>query len=221
MTLDQAVLDWFVSIREPWSTVLMFAVTHTGGMVGTHLTAALVAVLLVRSGRRGEACLVVGAVVSAWPVMSLLKIAFGRDRPPEPDRLVVSSTEAFPSGHAMTSAVLATVLVVLALRTWTSGRPRRVAVTAAVVYTTAVGLSRVYLAAHWLTDVLAGWVLGVGWALSWVWLITRWPGVGTEERPPPRPAEAGVLTRSEQTGLGSATTSARRAPLHQGERRSE
>ena len=34
-------------------------------------------------------------------------------------------------------------------------------------------LARVYLAAHWLTDVVAGWIFGITWALLWVWLITR------------------------------------------------
>jgi len=41
-----------------------------------------------------------------------------------------------------------------------------------VLYTLAVGLSRVYLAAHWMTDVLAGWAFGVLWAAFWI-LLTR------------------------------------------------
>lgn len=174
MTLDLAILDWVVSIREPWSTFVVLAITHTGGVAGTMSIAAIVAVLLARAGRRRDAGLVLAAVLTGWPVMTLLKNLFGRARPPEPERLVVSYTEAFPSGHAMMSAILATVLIVVALRTWPRGTPlRTIVVAGAVAYTFAVGLSRVYLAAHWFTDVVAGWFAGVVWALLWVWLITR------------------------------------------------
>lgn len=73
----------------------------------------------------------------------------------------------------MMSAVLATTLAVVAMRVWPRGDGRRtVAIVGLGTYTVLVGLSRVYLAVHWLTDVLAGWILGFGWALLWVWLLT-------------------------------------------------
>ncbi|MEU5840709.1 phosphatase PAP2 family protein [Rhodococcus sp. NPDC047139] len=174
MTLDVAVLDWVVSIREPWLTDAVAVFTRTGGGVATSLIAAVVALLLVRAGRLRDAVFVAGAVFTGWPVMTLLKHLFGRVRPPEPERLLALQTESFPSGHAMTSAILATVLVAVVVRTWPRGDRRRTVATAALAtYTLAIGLSRVYLAAHWLTDVAAGWIFGIAWALGWVWFVTR------------------------------------------------
>lgn len=173
VTLDEAVLDWVVGIRSPELTTAMTVVTHAGGGIANAVVATIAVVLLLRASRPADALLVGGAVATGWPVMTAIKNLAVRTRPPEPDRLMDLATWSFPSGHAMMSAVIATTLVAVAMRTWPRGDRRR---TAAIVglgaYTVLVGLTRVYLAAHWLTDVLAGWILGVGWALLWVWLIT-------------------------------------------------
>ena len=52
-------------------------------------------------------------------------------------------------------------------------RRRIAAFTVLATYSLVVGLSRIYLAAHWTTDVVAGWICGVAWALLWVWFLTR------------------------------------------------
>jgi undecaprenyl-diphosphatase len=171
---DADVLEWAVAVREPWLTSLMTGITHTGGVGATIVLALIAAVLLMRAGRTGDATLVGGAVLTGWPVMSLLKNLFGRTRPPEPERLIVIQTESFPSGHAMMTAILATVLAVVVVRTWPRRDRRRIAAfTVLATYSLVVGLSRIYLAAHWTTDVVAGWICGVAWALLWVWFLTR------------------------------------------------
>ena len=58
MTLDAAVLDWMVSLREPWLTTAVTALTHTGGGVATSLIAAATTLLLVRADRLSDAVLV-------------------------------------------------------------------------------------------------------------------------------------------------------------------
>jgi len=174
VSLDADVLEWVVSLREPWLTTLMTGITHTGGVAATIVLALIAAVLLARAGRRSDATLVGASVLTGWPVMNLMKHLFGRARPPEPERLIVIQTESFPSGHAMMSAILATALAVVVVRTWPRGDRRRIAALVVLVcYTLLVGLTRIYLAAHWTTDVVAGWVFGVLWALLWVWFLTR------------------------------------------------
>ncbi|WP_068161616.1 phosphatase PAP2 family protein [Rhodococcus phenolicus] len=174
MTVDVAVLDWMLGIREPALTTAVTVVTHTGGTAGVTILATVATLLLLRASRPQDALLVAGAVLTGWPVMSLLKLLFARARPPLPERLVDLSTHSFPSGHAMMSAVLAVALAaVLARSTRPQGPWRAVLYAGLACYTVAVGLSRVYLAAHWLTDVVAGWILGSLWALLWVWLVTR------------------------------------------------
>ena len=88
--------------------------------------------------------------------MVVLKDVFGRERPPIPPRLVVISSESFPSGHALNSMVVLGTFGVAAYAL----TGRRWPLVAALAGSLAIGLSRVYLAAHWLLDVLAGWVIG-------------------------------------------------------------
>jgi membrane-associated phospholipid phosphatase len=89
-----------------------------------------------------------------------LKALVDRPRPPGP--LIDTSGSSYPSGHAIASAITA-IGVVMAL---TSGRRRLHWMIGAVLLAAAVALSRTYLSAHWLTDVLGGSLIGAGLALS-------------------------------------------------------
>ncbi|MGP4048232.1 phosphatase PAP2 family protein [Streptomyces sp. 2A115] len=89
-----------------------------------------------------------------------LKAAIGRDRPVWPDPVDSAHYSAFPSGHAMTAAVVCGLLLWL-LHLYGAGRVLwRAALALAVVSVVGVGLTRVYLGVHWPTDVLGGWLLG-------------------------------------------------------------
>ncbi|MGW4477133.1 phosphatase PAP2 family protein [Rhodococcus triatomae] len=155
-----------VAVRTPWLTDVVTVVTHFGDtIVATAITVALVLALL-RRNRQVDAVMVGGAMASGFLLMSGLKLVFGRDRPPVPVRLVHEFTRSFPSGHAMMSAIL--VCVVGAVLVRVTGRLRPVVIAGLTLWTLAIGLSRVYLAAHWFTDVLAGWLLGVAWAAVWI-----------------------------------------------------
>ena len=172
MSFDQSVLDGAVGDRTPWLIDVVTVVTHSGGTVAAWIVSTVLTTTLLLQGRRREAVLVAGAMLSGLAVMTTLKNLFERQRPPLPDRLVEISTFSFPSGHAMMTAILASVLVAVTLRVVLVGHVRIALVFLLVLYTLAVGLSRVYLAAHWMTDVLAGWAFGALWAAFWI-LLTR------------------------------------------------
>ncbi|MCL3777540.1 MULTISPECIES: phosphatase PAP2 family protein [unclassified Actinomyces] len=153
-----------VGLRRPWLTQVAWVVTHLGGTTGlTLLTLLCCAVLAVR-GRRLQAGVLAATMAGSAVLTMLLKLAFGRERPSVSLLLgQPSSSFAFPSGHSFNTAVLVGALAGVVLL---SGAPRArkaVAVLAAVVAALLVGLSRVYLAYHWTTDVLAGWSLAVAW----------------------------------------------------------
>ena len=171
MSFDQSVLDSAVGDRTPWLIDVVTVVTHSGGTVAAWIVSTVLTIALLLRDRRREAVLVAGAMLSGLAVMTTLKNLFERQRPPLPDRLVEISTFSFPSGHAMMTAILASVLVAVTLRV-VLVHVRIALVFLLVLYTLAVGLSRVYLAAHWMTDVLAGWTFGALWAAFWI-LLTR------------------------------------------------
>ncbi|MGC0333614.1 membrane-associated phospholipid phosphatase [Streptomyces sp. SAI-170] len=89
-----------------------------------------------------------------------LKAAVDRERPVWPDPVDSAHYAAFPSGHAMTATVVCGLLLWL-LRGFGAGRGLfRAGLAVAAVSVVGVGLTRVWLGVHWLTDVLGGWLLG-------------------------------------------------------------
>jgi membrane-associated phospholipid phosphatase len=90
------------------------------------------------------------------------------DRPRPPGSLIATSGDAFPSGHAIATAVTAVGLVLVVAA---PGRSRWRWEVRAVAFAVPMALSRVYLRAHWLSDTVAGALLGAGLALGWPALL--------------------------------------------------
>ncbi|MBJ7356182.1 phosphatase PAP2 family protein [Nocardioides sp.] len=163
--LDRPVLDWVAGWRTPWLDDAVTAYTDLGG---AHLMIPLVAVAagaLWWWWRRPTPAILLAIAAAGSLLMTVVgKQVVGRVRPPQ--ELAVppfESSPSFPSGHTLNSWVLWILIgYLVAVRT----RSRWVAVVALAVATglaMAMGLSRVYLGHHWLTDVLVGWTLGAAW----------------------------------------------------------
>ena len=141
------------------------------------LVAAAALLLALRRSRRTALLALGGPLVAALAIITL-KRAFQRDRPEGALALGIH-TYSFPSGHATASAAsLLTIAYVLArehLLPWWS-------VPVAAVLSFLVGLSRIYLDAHWMTDVAGGWAAGAGLALAGVALYERLRAVDRAHR---------------------------------------
>ncbi|CAM5490156.1 Phosphatase PAP2 family protein OS=Streptomyces alboniger OX=132473 GN=CP975_04390 PE=4 SV=1 [Streptomyces alboniger] len=121
---------------------------------------AVVVIWLVARGARWLALWLAGACLVASAVQQALKAAVDRPRPVWPDPVDSAHYAAFPSGHAMTAAVVCGLLLWL-LRLHGAGPALwRTALALAAVSVAGVGLTRVWLGVHWPTDVLGGWLLG-------------------------------------------------------------
>ena len=123
-----------------------------------------VLVLLLRLRAWWTAAWLVTAVVLIGPLTGLLKIYFGRVRPDFADGGARYESLSFPSGHSSGIATLVTVALIMA---WPllAGRARHWALAAGVLLVLLVGLTRMWLGVHFLSDVVGGWALGVGWSL--------------------------------------------------------
>lgn len=111
------------------------------------------------------------AVVTSEALIGTSKALFDRPRPP--GSLVATSGASFPSGHAIAAAVTAVGLVIALLP---AGHARWRWERRAALYASAMALARTYLGAHWLSDVVAGGLLGSGIALGWPALLVLWRG---------------------------------------------
>lgn len=120
--------------------------------------ALLTGVLVGRRGRRAEAVALIGGMLALWLAVGAAKSGYGRERPI--DALVEVGGLSYPSGHAAYSVGLVATAVI-AVRAGVPLALRFAAVGTAVALAAGVGLSRVYLRAHFLTDVLGGWGLGL------------------------------------------------------------
>lgn len=109
--------------------------------------------------------LLAGAAAGAWMVQVAVKQLVERPRPPAGLALSHATGFAFPSGHATDAAAVYGILAVLLARS--GRRAARVAAWAAAAGLIAlVGLSRLYLGVHWLSDVVAGAALGIAWLVA-------------------------------------------------------
>jgi undecaprenyl-diphosphatase len=120
----------------------------------------VLAVLLVRRGRRRAAVALAAAPIGAEFLVQILKAIFHRTRPEAFFGLPQPENYSFPSGHAMTSVCFyGAVAAILA-----TGSNRKAACWIFGIGTPLlIGFSRVYLGVHYATDVLAGWAAGIVW----------------------------------------------------------
>jgi len=156
--LDNHLLDLGDRIRNDMLVDVAKVVTSLGAFPTAAALVLGTAVLLVVRKRYAEALVLVVGLALIYVTVQVTKDALGRERPG--GSFVGTSGHAYPSGHAAYATAWIAVAVALTrqLRLVTSG----VLVFIALAITAAVGASRVYLRAHWASDVSGGWGLGVG-----------------------------------------------------------
>lgn len=164
--VDDGVWRLAGHLRNPVVTAVAKAFAFVGSVwVNWPLRVAAAVVLAAR--RRWIQLLAFAlAVVTSELFIGPVKAAYARPRPP--GDLIHTSGFAFPSGHAIAGAVTAVGLVLVLLP---PGRKRWRWEVYAVAFSFFMALSRVYLRAHWLSDTVAGGLLGGGLALGWPALL--------------------------------------------------
>jgi undecaprenyl-diphosphatase len=181
--LDRRAFEAANDLRTPWLDHVARVITTLGliGVVGPAVV--LAAVILFRRRRRDRAiALVIGAAL-AWVSVWTTKRIVDRPRPPEP--LVHTSGQSYPSAHAANS--VGWLALAIAVAVLISGRGARIAVLAVGALLVAlVGLSRIYLRAHYATDVLGGEALAAAmYALTAIGVLV-WRGRRESTRGPDR-----------------------------------
>jgi membrane protein DedA with SNARE-associated domain/membrane-associated phospholipid phosphatase len=207
--VDRPVAVFFVRHREAWLTRVLQDVTNLGSI---RILLPLILVVGVGWRLRRRTWRPLGLLVAAYAGADLafnaVKELVRRPRPPASILLKPVAGSSFPSGHA-TQAVAVYGMLAALLATATPRWGRKVAAwTVAVVVVGLVGLSRLYLGAHWLTDVLAGWALGAAWLFALLTLV-RTLATRHHDHPHPPPEQPPVPPSTPPTP--ARTSSAPRA----------
>ncbi|GAO35504.1 PA-phosphatase [Sulfuricella sp. T08] len=158
--IDSSTYHFLQSLRTPFGDAIMIALTELGDAAVTLLvvSAALIWLLAQRAWR--PAAYLLAAVGFAAALTVAIKAGL---RLPRPTPLYQGiNAFSFPSGHATMSIVSYGFLAVLAARELPA-RGRLAVLTATFLLVILIAFSRLYLGAHWLSDVLAGLAFGTAW----------------------------------------------------------
>lgn len=151
---DGPVMLALHSLSQPWLDSLFYAITRTGDVLTVVPVLAMV-IYLWRRSEKVTAFLYVGSVI-AFPLISIVvKNEFARPRQELFPPLVVEQTYSFPSGHSLTAVAVYGLAAVLLWQ-----REQRVLAIISGGWMFLIGLSRVYLGAHYPSDVLASFAAG-------------------------------------------------------------
>ncbi|MEP6937581.1 MAG: phosphatase PAP2 family protein [Chthoniobacterales bacterium] len=171
--LDRQVTNWFHEHARPELTALARVVTFCGS-VGLVSAVSVCCALFFTARKAWNRLLAIIVTMLGGSLLNmLLKHFFHRQRPVLENPLVTLTSFGFPSGHTMGSTLLYGLLALIAARFIRKRWARLLIFAVAALFIALIGLTRIYLGAHYLTDVLGAVAVGCVWlAFSWTTVET-------------------------------------------------
>lgn len=163
VALDHLISRWLNGLSTSWLTAIMMTITDVHSTRGITVLTTLTALALAWKRYWAWLMVLLVTVPSGGLLNVLMKQAFQRARPQFEPPLLMLTDYSFPSGHTCASTLFYGVLASLLVSRIASWRARSLVCAAAVGMVVLVAFSRLYLGAHFLSDVLAGFAEGVAW----------------------------------------------------------
>lgn len=186
-SLDQGTVSFFQFHQNRWLDALFLHATRLGDSWFVALVTVVALWLFVEYRQLRAALLLAATALSAAGLNLVIKTFVARERPAGNHPLeALPSSFSFPSGHALVAtAVYLALALLVAARLGRPGLADRLKA-AAFLLAFLVGVSRIYLGVHYVTDVFGGWAAGLALALTCNLLDALWG------RPAPAPVPARV-----------------------------
>ncbi|MDH4103452.1 MAG: phosphatase PAP2 family protein [Thermoleophilia bacterium] len=161
--IDRETAEWVSAGMPTWAESLARPPSWIGGWIGITAIGIALGVALVRERAWLDLGFLLATFAGSQIVVALLKDWFDRPRPDFGSAVGLPSSASFPSGHATAGAASLGAVAVLVAERLPSQRARLWLWALVVTGGLAIGVSRVVLNVHYVSDVLAGWCLGVAW----------------------------------------------------------
>lgn len=162
---DMSTIQYIHNLRTERLNSIFKIVTRTGNTIPVIMLTLLVSFVLFYAGCNKDGVFFMYNTFGLWIFNEMLKHIFKRPRPSN-FRIMEASGYSFPSGHAMISMGFS-VLLVYHIVAHIRNRKGAFAICMLIfMYPVVIGLSRVYIGVHYLSDVMAGWMAGVLWSSS-------------------------------------------------------
>jgi membrane-associated phospholipid phosphatase len=163
--LDKPTLAFMEQVRNPALDAFVTGFTNIGGGVGMPILASILTAWLIWASRTWRPLILIGGAAAVSTTATTLgKKLVGRTRPDHADAVPpYENSPSFPSGHTLNTTVVIALVVYLACLQLRKTVVRVGLIAAGVIFIGAMGMSRVFLGHHWMTDVIMGWVLGLAW----------------------------------------------------------
>jgi undecaprenyl-diphosphatase len=163
---DRAAHEWFLGERQSGITSMLRFITFFGGGTGIALVVSVATVLLVLYKEPATATYLAGTAFGGVLLNTGLKYLFARTRPDLASAATAAHWYSFPSGHAMESFIVYGALAYITLRQPWPWKLDSAVLALVVTMVILIGLSRVYLGVHWVSDIAGGWSAGIVWLVA-------------------------------------------------------
>jgi membrane protein DedA with SNARE-associated domain/membrane-associated phospholipid phosphatase len=167
--LDLRVQGIVGGLISPGVTRFMVDITNLGGVYAALITAGALFVYLVHKKGWWDLFSFFLAAGLGEILLVLLKAFFHRPRPVP--HLITAHGYSFPSGHAFVATIVYGFLIYVTWRSFKSEALRLTIAALSILVIMLVGVSRIYLEVHWLTDVLGGYAAGLAWLVLSVIIV--------------------------------------------------
>ncbi|MDQ3697150.1 MAG: phosphatase PAP2 family protein [Gemmatimonadota bacterium] len=161
---DEAVLGWMAAHRIYWIERSLLEITALGTGLVVMAIVVVAALFLGLTEHRYSALLLLIATAGGIILNNVLKLTFARPRPQVFEWATDVLSSSFPSGHAMSSAIVYSTVAYLAARLQRKRWERALTMLVALGIIALVSVSRMYLGVHYPSDVIGGTVIGLAWA---------------------------------------------------------
>jgi undecaprenyl-diphosphatase len=161
---DESVIRWLGAHHTGTLDAVMVEITALGTGAVVMMIVAVAALFLVLTQHKYSAILLLASTAGGIVLDGVLKLGFNRPRPSIFVPSVHTVSSSFPSGHAMSAAIVYTTVAYLAARLHKRKWARWLVMMTAFIVIALISFSRLYLGVHYPSDVLAGIAIGLAWA---------------------------------------------------------